>query len=175
MASSMGAAMAQVTDPSPEDARKYVLDKYETKIAYYWTTSRNNKRSYKSTRFLVVLLGALVTLVASLSSSSFVGKLPVISLLFAIATPVLAALLAVVAGVSQAFQWGAAWSDGVITATRLEKERDRIAVTPLNEFDPLKEIALLDETLLAETQGFFQRLLGSGGPSKSQPQPGPGK
>src|SRR5581483_4602160 len=104
------------------------------------------------------------TLVASLSSSSFVGKLPVISLLFAIATPVLAALLAVVAGVSQAFQWGAAWSDGVITATRLEKERDRIAVTPLNEFDPLKEIALLDETLLAETQGFFQRLLGSGGP-----------
>jgi hypothetical protein len=54
-----------------------------------------------------------------------------------------------------------------ITATRLEKERDRIAVTPPQQLDPVKEMALLDDLVLTETQGFFQRLFGSGGPSKS--------
>ncbi len=58
---------------------------------------------------------------------------------------------------------GAAWSDMVITATRLEKERDRIAVTPPAQFDPVKKMALVDDLVLAETQGFFQRLFGSGG------------
>jgi hypothetical protein len=38
--------------------------------------------------------------------------------------------MAIVSGITQTFQWGAAWSDMVITASRLEKERDRIAVTP---------------------------------------------
>jgi hypothetical protein len=63
---------------------------------------------------------------------------------------------------------GAAWSDQVITATRLEKERDRIAVTSASQLDPIKELGMLDDTILAETQGFFQRLFGSGGPVKSE-------
>jgi hypothetical protein len=81
--------------------------------------------------------------------------------------------MAIVGGISQAFQWGAAWSDQVITATRLEKERDRIAVTPANQLDPVKEMQTLDDTVLAETQGFFQRLFGSGGPMKSEPNSRP--
>ena len=80
---------------------------------------------------------------------------------------VFAAMMAIVAGISQAFQWGAAWSDMVITATRLEKERDRIAVTPPQQLDPAKEMGVLDDLVLVETQGFFQRLLGSGGPGKT--------
>lgn len=75
---------------------------------------------------------------------------------------------------SQAFQWGAAWSDAVITATRLEKERDRITVVPLSQLDPVKEMALLDDLILAETQGFFQRPIGSGGP-KAGPSPDSGQ
>jgi len=82
-------------------------------------------------------------------------------------TPLLAALLAMSGGLSQAFQWGAAWSDMVITATRLEGERDRVAVTPVAQLDLVKEIALLDNLVLTETQGFFQRIFGSGGPAKS--------
>ena len=39
-------------------------------------------------------------------------------------TPLLAAGLAIVGGVSQTFQWGAAWSDMTMTATRLQKEQD---------------------------------------------------
>jgi hypothetical protein len=58
----------------------------------------------------------------------------------------------------------------VITATRLEGERDRIAITPLSQIDPIKEMVQLDSTVLAETQGFFQRLFGSGGPVKSEPK-----
>ena len=68
-----------------------------------------------------------MTLVSSLSSASFVKGPLVIAL--AVVTPVLAATMA-------------------ITATRLEKERDRVAVTPLDQFDP----------------GLF----GSGGQARSQ-------
>jgi Protein of unknown function (DUF4231) len=137
-------------------------------IAYYWKASQYNKRSYKVTRYLLIVLGALVTLISSLASANFVQASGLLSVSFAVLTPLLAASMAIVGGVSQAFQWGAAWSDMVITATRLEKERDRIAVTPPDQVDPIKEMALLDDLVLTETQGFFQRLFGSGGPSRSE-------
>lgn len=154
------------------EARKRVLDRYEERIAYYWKTSQYNKRSYKGTRYLLIALGAIVTLISSLASASFVKG--TLAIAFAVLTPILAATMAIVTGVSQAFQWGAAWSDMVITATRLEKERDRIAVTPPDQFDAVKEMTLLDELVLAETQVFFQRLFGSGGQAKSQATPSGG-
>lgn len=163
----MGTVQANATSPLTEETRNQILEQYDKRIAYYWKTSQSNKHSYKATRYLMTILGALVTLVSSLASSSFV-KESGLALAFAVLSPVLAASMAIVGGVSQAFQWGAAWSDAVITATRLGKERDRIAVTPLGQLDPLKEMGLLDDTVLAETQGFFQRLLGSGGPVKSE-------
>lgn len=159
------------TAPAPatvavDDPKKQVLDRYDERIKYYWNASKYNKRSYKTTRYLMIILGALVTLISSVSSATSVKG--VVSTMLAVATPVLAATLAIVGGVSQAFQWGAAWSDQVITATRLEKERDRIAVTPANQLDAAKEMQILDDAILAETQGFFQRLFGSGGPAKSE-------
>jgi hypothetical protein len=162
-------ATGQATAPAPStaDARKYVLDRYDKRIAYYWRSSQYNKRSYKATRYLLIVLGALVTLISSLSSADFVKASSVLAISFAVFTPLLAASMAIVGGVSQAFQWGAAWSDMVITAARLEKERDRVAVTPSSELDPIKELALLDDMVLTETQGFFQRLFGAGGPTRS--------
>jgi hypothetical protein len=147
--------------------QKFILDRFDQQIKYYWAASTANKRSYKMTRYLTVVMGALVTLIASLASANFVKNAPTLDFTFAILTPVLAAALAIIGGISQAFQWGAAWSDMVITATRLEKERDRIAVTPVQQLDPVKEMGVLDDFVVSETEGFFQRLFGSGGPSKS--------
>jgi len=158
------AASAAAPIPEQEAARQIVLKRYDEKIAYYWKSSQSNKRSYKATRYLLIVLGAIVTLVSSLAAANFVKGW--LATTFAIFTPVLAASMAIVSGVSQAFQWGAAWSDMVITASRLEKERDRIAVTPAAMLNPVNELALLDDMVLAETEGFFQRLFGSGGPSK---------
>jgi len=156
--------------PSSPDPRQYVLDRYDDRIQYYWSASRYNKRSYKMTRYLTILLGALVTLISSVSSASFFPRGSVLSITFSILTPVLAATLAIIGGITQAFQWGAAWSDQAITATRLEKERDRVAVTPPGQVDALRELELLDDMVLSETQGFFQRLFGTGGPAgKSEP------
>ena len=70
--------MAEIIEhtPKPVDAgdasrsRDYVLAQYERAIGYYWKASRMNRRFYKWTRYLVVVLGALVTLLASLSASS---------------------------------------------------------------------------------------------------------
>jgi hypothetical protein len=155
------------------DAQEHVLSRYDAKIKYYWHASGHNKRCYKTTRYLIVILGALVTLISSLSSAEFIKASGVLSVAFAVLTPLLAATMAIVGGVSQAFQWGAAWSDMVITATRLEKERDRVAATPPAEIDPVKELAVLDDLVLTETQGFFQRLFGAGGPQPSAAEPRP--
>jgi len=150
------------------ESQQLLLDRYNNKIQYYWTASQNNKRSYKTTRYATIILGALVTLISSLSAGKFFSGWAATTV--GILTPMLAALLAIVGGISQAFQWGAAWSDMVITATRLEKERDRVAVTPLSQIDVVREMELLDSIVLQETQGFFQRLFGSGGSTApSQP------
>jgi hypothetical protein len=148
------------------DARKRVLDRYQERIAYYWKASRENQRAYKTTRYLTVVLGAVVTLLSSLSSAHFIrGTWMEIG--FEILTPLFAASLVVVGGFSQNFQWGAAWSDMVIAAERLETQRDRIYVTPPGELDAAQELAYLDEMVMDETEGFFQRLFGSTGAAKT--------
>jgi hypothetical protein len=138
-----------------------LLDRYQERIRYYTKASENNKRAYKTARYLTVVLGALVTLLTSLSSAYFVRG-TWLETGFAILTPLLAAGLAIVGGFSQNFQWGAAWSDMRIAAERLEAERDRISVTPPEQIDAVRELALLNEMVLDETQGFFQRLFGKG-------------
>jgi hypothetical protein len=141
------------------DALKHMLDRYQERIRYYSKASQNNKRAYKTARYLTVVLGALVTLLASLSSAYFVRG-TWLETGFDILTPLLAAGLVVVGGFSQNFQWGAAWSDMVIAAERLETERNRIAATPPGQIDAVKEAALLDEMVMDETKGFFQHLFG---------------
>jgi hypothetical protein len=148
----------------PTDNRAVVLKRYDESLGYYWRNSRYNWRSYKATRYLAIILGAAVTLISSLSAAKmFEGN---VNLVFAVLTPILAACMSIITGISQAFRWGGTWSDGVITATRLQKERDRISVIPPDQLDAVKELTVLDELVLAETQGFFQRLFGTGGPSR---------
>jgi hypothetical protein len=166
----MATVQAPAVLPGDESARNTVLERYDARIQYYWKASQYNKRSYKYTRYLLIILGALVTLVASLSSANtFKG---ILGSAMTVLTPLRAAFMAIVSGISQAFQWGAAWSDQVITATRLERERDRIAVMPVSQLDPVKEMLTLDDAILSETQGFFQRLFGSGGPPTATPNTG---
>jgi hypothetical protein len=135
-----------------------LLDRYQERIQYYSKAAQNNRRAYKTARYLTVVLGALVTLLASLSSAYFIRG-TWLETGFDVLTPLLAAGLAVVGGFSQNFQWGAAWSDMRIAAERLESERDRISVTPPDQIDAVRELALLDAMVLDETRGFF-RLVG---------------
>jgi len=140
------------------DAQKRMLDRYQERIKYYSKASQNNKRAYKTARYLTVVLGALVTLLASLSSAFFVRGTWLETGLDVL-TPLLAAGLVIVGGFSQNFQWGAAWSDMRIAAERLETERDRISATPPDQIDTARELALLNAMVLDETRGFF-RLVG---------------
>jgi hypothetical protein len=153
---------------------EYVIKRYEDAIKYYWKSSKQNKRAYKLTRSLTVILGATVTLVASLSSARFIASSPGWTISFAIATPVLAALLTIVGGFSQAFQWGATWHDMVFNAERLEKERDRFVVTDSKDREPAKEVAILGDLVLEETRNFFQRIIGGEKTAKNEP-PKPGE
>jgi Protein of unknown function (DUF4231) len=138
------------------DSRTYVLQRYERAIEYYWSASRINKRWYKWTRYLTVILGAAVTLLASISSSQLItGRW---STSVAVVTPITAAILTVVGGLSQTFQWGAAWQEMVLTAERLERQRDRVMVTTT---DPLHDLEALHSLVLGESRGFFTRILGA--------------
>ena len=139
----------------------YVENRYNEAIDYYWEASRNNKRAYKLTRSLTIILGALVTLVASLSSASFIIDKPFWDGLFKLGTPILAASLTIIAGFSQSFQWGATWQDMVLTAQTLQKERDRYLITKPEDRDLAKEVALLNDFVLVESISFFERMLGS--------------
>ncbi|UCD49190.1 MAG: DUF4231 domain-containing protein [Phycisphaerales bacterium] len=156
---------------SEETGTDYILGRYKDAIRYYWKASRYNKRAYKLTRMLVIVLGASVTLVASLASADFIAASPVWSTGFKIAAPVLAAILTIVSGFSQTFQWGAAWRDMVVNAERLERERDRLTVIAPDQIDPCREADVLNTLIIAETETFFQRLLG-GSRKASQPSDG---
>lgn len=48
----------------------------------------------------------------------------------------------------------------VVTAQQLEKERDRFLLTEPGERDLTKEVALLNDLVQVETEGFFERILG---------------
>lgn len=155
--------MAENVSPKAKQAidDQYVLDQYNNKIAYYWGASRSNKNSYKRFRTWTVILGALVTLVSSISAAEFTQEPQWLRILFAVATPMIAATLTVINGLGQNFHWGATWRDMVLNATRLEKERDRFLATKPEDRDLVKELDTLNTLILDETRNFFQRVLDS--------------
>ena len=79
--------------PNEPAGHEYVLSRYQSAIKYYWKAGNSNKRSYKQTRSVTVSLGALVTLISSLASASFIADNNNLSILFAVMTPILAAIL----------------------------------------------------------------------------------
>lgn len=139
---------------------KYIQDRYRNAINYYWSASKNNKKWYKATRSLTVIFGALVTLIASLASSKYFNGNPSLEILFAMGTPILAALLTIIAGFSQSFQWGSTWQNMILTAQHLQREFDKYLVIPENERNYREEAEKLNNFVIAETQGFFERMLG---------------
>ena len=140
---------------------KYILDRYKSSIDYYWGAGSSNKKSYKRTRTWTIILGALVTLVSSIASATFIEANNVLNTIFAIATPLIAAMLTMLSGFSQSFHWGATWRDMVLNAERLEKERDRFLSTKPEEKDYQAELDILNNLILEETKSFFQRVLES--------------
>lgn len=151
----------QILNAPEEDIKKYVLKRYEDSINYYWKNGGINKRTYKRNRVLVIVLGALVTLFSSLLSASFINNNVLLGTIFAVITPIIAASLTIINGLSQSFQSGAAWRDMVLNAERLEKERDRFLATSDNSKNYRRELNILNNTILNESSAFFKRILDS--------------
>lgn len=154
--------MKKTVEPDSEmDAKSYVLWRYRLAIDYYWDASKSNKKAYKQSRRLVVILGAVLTLIASLASASFVTDRSWLDTAFSIATPLLAALLAIITGLTQNFQWGSAWRGMVLAAQTLQTQEDRIKLLQPDEVNAIEEIEVLNKTVLGETQQFFERVTGA--------------
>ena len=146
-------------EATPESNYSFVLDRYDDKIKYYWKAATTNKKAYKLSRSVTIILGALVTLISSLASADFITSVQWLKITFSIATPIFAAVLTISGGFAQSFHWGATWRDMVLNAERLEKEYDRVKVTKPENIDLAKEVDLLNEIVITETQSFFQRVL----------------
>jgi len=144
---------------------KHIQERYKNAIEYYWGASRANKQWYKRTRSYTVIIGSLVTLIASLTSSTIIDKNVNLKTAFELGTPILAAVLTTIAGFSQSFQWGSTWQNMVLTAQQLQKEYDRYLVTPINERNFSKEVEILNLFVINESRGFFDRMLGIARPS----------
>ena len=151
---------------------EYIRKRYVDAIEYYWKASKNNKRWYKVTRSSTIVIGALVTLVASLSSSNIISGYPTIEVMFALCTPLLAAVLTIIAGFSQSFQWGSTWQNMILTGQRLQKEFDNYLITPESERDYSQEVEKLNGFVIIETESFFERLIGGtiSSSGKSKPE-----
>jgi hypothetical protein len=144
-----------------DDLDKYIHQTYDDQISYYWRSSTWNKKNYKRYRTWTILLGALVTLVASLTTAKFITDNPLLSILFTVGTPILAATLTIINGLSQNFQWGATWRDMTVNAQQLEAERDRFLATAPADRKYLEELQVINNLVLTETQSFFHRVLDS--------------
>lgn len=142
-----------------EDLDKYVHQTYDKQIDWYWKASSNNKKNYKRFRFWTVVLGALVTLIASLTTTEAITANETVGRVFTILTPVLAATLTIINSLSQNFQWGATWRDMVVNATRLQREKNRFLATEPKKRNYRKELLLINNIVLEETQAFFKRIL----------------
>ena len=60
----------------------------------------------------------------------------------------------------------------VSVAERLENEWDCIAVTPDAELKPVEDLKLLNSLIIQESNGFFDRVMGSSSPHvPDNPQP----
>ena len=157
----MAENIEQKLDGKIEDKDAYVHNAYENAINYYRKSSSNTKRSYKAYRFFSIFLGALVTLISSLAATHYVEDRPLLNAIFAIATPVIAATLSIITGLSQSFQWGSTWRDLTVHAQKIAGERDRFLATDLEARDYKMELETLNGLLLNETESFFQRILDS--------------
>jgi len=142
-----------------EDMDKYVHQAYEKQIDWYWKASGANKKSYKMYRFWTIVLGALVTLIASLSTTELITSNQIVGSIFTIATPILAATLTIINTLSQNFQWGATWRDMVVNATRLQREKSRFLATDVKDRKHKRELVLIETIVLEETEAFFRRIL----------------
>jgi hypothetical protein len=138
-----------------------LLNIYEKAINYYWGSSTHNKTAYKRSRYLTIILGAVLTLISSLASANFIESNEYLKVTFEVITPILAAFLAIVGGFTQSFHWGATWRDMVVNAQKLEKARDIFLATKPEERDFKKELELMHSMLITETESFFQRVLDS--------------
>jgi hypothetical protein len=150
--------------PPQRNMNDYIEQRYQRQIDYYWRAGATNKRNYKFSRSAVIVLGATVTLLSSLTSAKFIQDNTIFSWLgtaFAIATPIAAATLTIINGFIQSFQSGAAWRDMVLNAERLEKERDRFRATPEENKDYTTELESLNSIVLNESTAFFRRILDS--------------
>ena len=155
-------------DIIPEEQRnQYVLQQYRKSMDYYWKASRANKRSYTYSRYLIIILGSMVTLITSLIASEVIEGWGLNNFLLILA-PILAACLTMLGGFSQNFHWGLAWREMVLTAMELERAYHKLVITPDEQRDPVSEMEKLHELVLAEGKNFFDRLVGVSSKGETQ-------
>jgi hypothetical protein len=150
---------SQDEDNYAKNPAEYVSKSYDERAEYYLHEMEQHKKRHDSARTWIIILGAIVTLISSLTTAEFITNTQYLSAIFTIATPILAAAWTILSGLSQSFQWGETWGDMSIYAPLIQKERDRFLTTPPQMRNNQKELEILNELLLNLNQRVTSRLL----------------
>jgi hypothetical protein len=70
-----------------ENFDQFVHEEYNNQINWHLKTSKYIRQRYKLYRYSTIILGALVTLIASLSTTEIIANSDLWSIVFVIATP----------------------------------------------------------------------------------------
>ncbi len=141
-------------DAAPSEKDEHILKLYEDTISYYWQAAHSNEQKYRLSQSGTIILGALVTLSASLSAAEIVTSIPWLKTALTIATPVLAAILTIILAVGQQMGWDTAWRNAIANAERLENQRGEFLATDPAERNHKRELARFQKVTLDEAQAF---------------------
>lgn len=146
----------KIENKKEQEMDTYIKKRYDEAIEQYWQASTTNKTWYKITRSLTVIISTLVTLISALASSTIILDNETLKIVFALGTPVLSAVLTIVASFSQNFQWGSTWQNMILTGQQIQRDYDHYLVTPLNKRNYIEEADKLNSFVINESEGFLE-------------------
>jgi len=142
-----------------QNLAEYVSKTYDEIAQYYINATEENRKRYDIVRIWTIILGASVTLMASLSAADFIKNVNNLTTIFTITTAVLAAILTILNGLNQSFHWRENWGDLNIFAQRIKIERDRFLSTKPANRDYKKELVLLNTLILEQSTQITKGVL----------------
>ena len=151
--------MEQSSESGHNITLEYIIKKYDSNILYYWSSARSNKNLFKSTRRWPITLGALISLLTTLSLASFIEEVEYIRIFFAVVIVMLATMQSYFNEVSRNQNWGESWQKMTIAALKLEKEKDRLLSSEPSSINIQAELMILHNLLINETETFFKKAL----------------
>lgn len=139
--------------------KDFVIQKYEDTIKGYKSAADKMEKNFKFNRYLPVILGGFISLLSTLSITSFVESLQSVRVGLALGTIILASVQAMLNELLRGQNWGDEWKRLTLHAYRIEREYYRAVATPEVQMNVKRELDLLSILVLEEKKSAIKSIL----------------